>query len=721
MAATRSAWGIEVGAFAIKALRLERQGDEVRVTDFLVIPHRKVLTTPDLQQDEMIRIGLGELISQKDLRNQTIVMSVPGHLAFARFAKLPPVEPKKIPDIVRFEAVQQIPFPIEDVEWDFQTFGAGTDSPEVEVGIFAITKERLAHLISLWGELGIQPQVVTVSPIAAYNAVSYDLGLKDRPAGPLVILDIGTTASDLIVAEKGKAWVRTFPLGGTHFTDAIAESFKMPYSKAEKLKLESAASKYARQIMQAMRPVFGDLVNDIQKSLSYYQSLNRGATLSDIVGVGSTFRIPGLRKFLGQQLQCEIARLDEFRRISVPGAGGAEFSAATVNLATAYGLALQGVGLAEIEVNLAPVPVLRQQVWAKKNRWFVAAAGVVVAAGALMFVRGLLGGQAIESGKLETDQIVQSALNKAKQAKSSLDEIQQSGRYGFTAENMRRLVDYREVWPHLVRDVHDALKSAGPQPALVAGDLAAITAIAPEDRRWVMLEDLGAKYSNQQGTRRIAVTMAVEFSHRDPQDFLNTTVCEWLRKAAREDRSGVPYKIVESTVSLNVDRLVTLTAGQASGAAADAGAATGTRPADRDQGGDDFVGGASFGSATGAGGGEMKGRRTGGGQVKAGGSGMLGGAGSDGGFVPDQDGRDVPTGPTTRRGGRSRGGGGTPEGEAAKVDLDKLAPIPGMPSLYADGQKFHQGVITFTVELIGGVPSVGGDGSEPTEGDASES
>jgi Tfp pilus assembly PilM family ATPase len=59
-------------------------------------------------------------------------MSVPGHAAFARFAKLPPVEPKKVPDIVKFEAVQQIPFPIEQVEWDYQTFVA-EDSPEVEV------------------------------------------------------------------------------------------------------------------------------------------------------------------------------------------------------------------------------------------------------------------------------------------------------------------------------------------------------------------------------------------------------------------------------------------------------------------------------------------------------------------------------------------------------------------------------------------------------------
>ena len=68
--------------------------------------------------------------------------SVPGHMAFARFAKLPPVDPKELPKIVKFEAVQQIPFPIEEVEWDYQVFGQ-PDSPEVEVGIFAITKDKV--------------------------------------------------------------------------------------------------------------------------------------------------------------------------------------------------------------------------------------------------------------------------------------------------------------------------------------------------------------------------------------------------------------------------------------------------------------------------------------------------------------------------------------------------------------------------------------------------
>src|SRR2546421_631013 len=128
MATSNVCWGIEMGAGAVKAIKLERSGDDLDVLEFAGIPHKKVLSTPDLDQLEATRVAMGQLVSQFDLKGASIAISIPGHSAFARFAKLPPVEPKKIPDIVKFEAVQQIPFPIEDVEWDYQTF-ATPDSP----------------------------------------------------------------------------------------------------------------------------------------------------------------------------------------------------------------------------------------------------------------------------------------------------------------------------------------------------------------------------------------------------------------------------------------------------------------------------------------------------------------------------------------------------------------------------------------------------------------
>ncbi|MFM7806662.1 MAG: type IV pilus assembly protein PilM, partial [Planctomycetota bacterium] len=374
MPKNNSAWGIEIGAFAIKAIRLEREGDEVLVKDFAYIPHAKPLTTPEIDVTEVTRLTLQQFVTAKNLEDSPVVVSVPGHVGLARFAKLPPVEPKKIPDIVKFEAVQQIPFPIEEVEWDYQTF-ASDDNPEVEVGIFAITKQKIAERLGLYAEFGIRPEIVTLGSMAVFNAMTYDLALGEQHK-PAVFLDIGTQATDVVVAENGRCWIRSFAIGGTHFTEALAESFKVNYTKADRLKAESASSKYARQMMQAMRPVFGDLLTDVQRSIGSYQKSHREHPVEQAWGVGSTFRIPGLRKFLGQQLNVDVQRVDEFKRIRVEGRDAADFAANSVNMVTAYGLALQGVGLARIAVNLSPVGNLREKLWQAKTKWFVAAASV---------------------------------------------------------------------------------------------------------------------------------------------------------------------------------------------------------------------------------------------------------------------------------------------------------------------------------------------------------
>ena len=313
MAKNKSAWGIEIGSHAIKAVRLERIDNEATITDFVCIPHNKPLSTPEINVAEMTRLTLGQLVAAKNLEDQTIVMSVPGHSALARFAKLPPVEPKMIPNIVKFEAVQQIPFPIEDVEWDYQTFSS-PDNPEVEVGIFAITKDRIEEKLTLYAEFGLRPEIVTLGPLAVFNAVSYDMSLAPDHK-PVVVLDIGTQSRDVVVADSGRCWIRTFPLGGTHFTDALQNAFQISYGKADRLKADSATSKYARQMMQAMRPVFGDLVQEVQRSLGHYQMNHQESPLSMVMAVGSTFRIPGLRKFLGQHSIVEITRLNSSMRV----------------------------------------------------------------------------------------------------------------------------------------------------------------------------------------------------------------------------------------------------------------------------------------------------------------------------------------------------------------------------------------------------------------------
>ncbi len=85
MASQKAAWGMEVGANAIKAVRLERDGESVAVTDFSIIPLKRVLSTPDIDESEIIRLALGQFISQKALEGERVGPAPPRlHLLLLR-------------------------------------------------------------------------------------------------------------------------------------------------------------------------------------------------------------------------------------------------------------------------------------------------------------------------------------------------------------------------------------------------------------------------------------------------------------------------------------------------------------------------------------------------------------------------------------------------------------------------------------------------------------
>ncbi len=450
MASSNICWGIEMGFGAIKALKLEQDGAGFKVLDFAVINHPKVLSTPELDQTDAMRVALGTLVNQHDLSNARIAVSLPGHQSFARFAKLPPVEPKKVPDIVKFEAVQQIPFPLEEVEWDYQTF-VSPDTPDIEVGIFAVTRPRIMDQLSMLNDVGLTPDLVTLSPIAAYNALAVDLGFTNDTPGT-IILDIGTVATDMIIAEAGRVWVRTFPIGGHQFTEALVSAFKLSYSKAEKLKREAEQSKHARHVFQAMRPVFSDIVQEIQRSIGFYNSVHPDSDLKRLVGLGSTFRLPGLRKYLKQQLQLDVYRLEQFKKISVDDPRAGEFQAASFNLATAYGCVLQSFEHAPMRANLMPVPVIKKAMWKKKVPYFTAAAGLAAATAGAMFIRPLMDSTAF-SGATKPQVLKQVALEAGRLATDAEDAgVTDSASADLRGSEIVDLLNSRALYAQILED-----------------------------------------------------------------------------------------------------------------------------------------------------------------------------------------------------------------------------------------------------------------------------
>jgi hypothetical protein len=580
------------------------------------------------------------------------------------------------------------------------------------VGIFAILKEKVAQRLSLYKELGLRPNGMTLGPIAVYNAMVYDRDLDNGGKPVLAFLDIGTRASDLVVIEDGRCWIRTFPIGGHHFTEAIAAAFGVPYGKADRLKAEAATHKYAKQLMHAMRPVFDDLLQEVQRSMGHYQSLHPDKPVTQVVGLGSTFRIPGLRKFLSDQLQVEIRRLEEFEKVKVEGSAAGDFAANAMNLSTAIGLSLQGLGLTEISINLSPVGSLREQVWGKKAKWFIAAAVIMCAASAALFIP--VGGNVNK----ELSSVVTQVKRDGDRYKKEFEEAKASADLGARANNMMFLLEDRQVWPWIVADVNAAMASAGVQDQLLSEFDPAKPPVPYDQWNTVELVDLGGKYKfvatpSPRRTVDVTVRMAVPRDTKAAKEFVQKSVLAWLNKNA--DRKEAPYKIIIPPTGI-VPEFAAMNASTTPGKSGSSSASSG--------GAEEQA--AETQAAESGGAGAVSSRVKGSEGMFSSGHGALGGTGSGGstgfsgsgsaGTEPSQDGSSAEA-KKDRKASRV-----TVKSTAAEpVDIERDAALPSAPNVYV-GKPATTVTIKFTVELRPPVgreltpPAPGAAGDAPAEG-----
>ncbi len=514
---SETVWAIDLGNNSLKALRLAIVGGVVQVIGFDHIQHGKILSGSGVkpaERDELIALSLRQFVQRNDLGNDEIIISVPSQNSFARFVNLPPVEPKRIPEIVKFEAVQQIPFDINEVEWDWQLMTA-EDSPDKKVGIFAIKKEAVNSALEHFEREDLPISYVQMVPMALYNYIMYDHAeLLNSDNQAVIVLNVGAENTDLVVCTKSAVWQRCILIGGNTFTKAIADAFKLNFEKAEKLKRTAPVSKYARQILQAMKPVFTDLVSEVQRSLGFYSTSNPNAKFIKVIALGGGTKLRGLLKYLQQSLQLPVERSDSFKKLAIgTGVSAAKFHENVSDFGVVYGLAIQGLGLAAISGNLLPRSVARSMAWVSKGRYFAAAACLLLLVSLMALAR-----TAIDKINYTRNDRIRSeiggVLDDAKEARDQLKEQERRG--SESQDEIKKyfeLFKYREVVPLLHEAILVTLPNAQNNPAqkelyeaFAHDDVESVMRIPRKDRKQLFITSMSAYYSNDLATAQFGAT-----------------------------------------------------------------------------------------------------------------------------------------------------------------------------------------------------------------------
>src|SRR5665213_575247 len=354
--------GLRLKQYGIKALGIEGSQEAAR--------------------EAAILKGLTELLGEKHYAAKQVNACAPGFHVFSKFVKLPPVDTSKVTQIIRYEAQQNVPFPLDEVVWDYQILGTSATG-ELEVLLVAVKSEIVEGLFRSAEGAGLRVKLVDVSPAALCNAFRYNYGDLD---GCTMLLDIGAKTSNLLFFEKGKVYSRSINIGANSITQDFANETKLGFKDAEAIKIEKGSvslggayeepeDPQAAAIAKIARQVMTRLHIQVNQTIQFIRGQQGGSAPQQLFLSGGASIMPYTAQFFAEKLNLPLPvdYFNPFRNIEIdPSLDLEELSKYAHSFGEVVGLGLRDLAHCPVELNLMPRSSIQRQEFAHKKPYLIA-------------------------------------------------------------------------------------------------------------------------------------------------------------------------------------------------------------------------------------------------------------------------------------------------------------------------------------------------------------
>ena len=427
-----------------------------------------------------IAAALREMMAELQIKGGPVNYCVAAQSVFARFVKLPAVEEEKIERIIAFEAQQNVPFPIEEVVWDYQLVGSNSDE-QLQVVLVAIKSDLLEGINAAVEEPGLRTAVVDVATMALYNAFRYNYSdLTDCS----LLVDIGARTTNLLFIEPGKIFSRSVPIGGGSISAAIAKEFGEPIAAAEFRKkrdgLVSLGGAYAEpadpdvaRVSKMVRSTMTRLHAELMRSISHYRAQQQGSAPARVFVCGGSASMPYMREFFHEKLELPIEFFHPLRNVAVEETvSSADIAHSTHLLGELVGLALRAAATCPMELNLRTASVVRAHELTRRRPFFMLAAAYFLLA---LLGWGLYFTRAASLERKAAASLAQK-VEAMRRVATQMDEVRkQTGALDVVAMPLTTAMEDRSFWVEIIEDLNARL----PKENIWITELVALSAGKP--------------------------------------------------------------------------------------------------------------------------------------------------------------------------------------------------------------------------------------------------
>lgn len=339
--------GLDITTSSVKLIELSLGGGQYRVESYAAEPTpHNAINEKAIVDAEAVGEAIRRAVKRSGARSKEAAIAISGDAAITKVIQMPKsLGDNELEGQVELQADQYIPFPMEEVSYDFQKIGPSEKDPEMmDVLLVATRTENVEQRQAAVSAAGLTARIVDVEAFALENACK--LLTHQMPDGgidrTIAVIDFGASSTTFSVLKDLKViYTRDFAFGGQQLTEEIMRTYGLSMEEAGRAKKEGGLpSNYQPEVLD---PFIDDMTQQVSRSLQFYLASGSGREQPEkIIVCGGCANIVGVDDVIASRVGIPAERGDPLGQMKISSKAKAQaVKKDATALLTACGLALR--------------------------------------------------------------------------------------------------------------------------------------------------------------------------------------------------------------------------------------------------------------------------------------------------------------------------------------------------------------------------------------------
>lgn len=332
--------GLDIGSKTVKIVELAHEGDKFSLRAAGAAPFPFDITRVD-DEKELANASeaIKKLVAEARISSRDVNISLSETSVFTRVIKLPLLTNEEIASAVKWESEEYIPIPLKEAVLQYQILERREvgNPPQVLVLVVAAIKTMVEKYVSVVSNAGLRVVGVETELLS----IARSLGSAGKT---VMLLDFGALSTDIAITKEGQLFFsRSIPTAGEAFTRAVAQGLGVTPVQAEEYKKTYGftPNQLEDKVATSLRPILKGVVDEMKKSIHFYQMDMHGESPNVIVVSGGSAGLPGVSAELAKMLGLEVVVANPFQNVIIDPQAAATLSNYAPLYSVSVGLAMR--------------------------------------------------------------------------------------------------------------------------------------------------------------------------------------------------------------------------------------------------------------------------------------------------------------------------------------------------------------------------------------------